>query len=172
MSIRIKPLASIFFISSTLLVSGCQTPVAAVITPKQTDTASLNKALAAMNQGQHDTAKELFTQEFNTCSDELRCQQALAYMGLVQLQSSRNQAELQAATKTIDQLYRRAKQQPLKNPNLDMLILGLQLGLTKSLQLSSEQQYHLKAEQRYQQLQKEALALQQALEKLRRLSLQ
>ncbi|MFT5887820.1 MAG: hypothetical protein ACI9BO_000633 [Zhongshania sp.] len=172
MSIRVKPLASIFFISSTLLISGCQTPVELVITPKQTDTTSLNKALAALTEGQHQTAKELFTREFNTCSDELRCQQALAGMGLVQLQSSSNQPELQAATQTIDQLYRRAKQQPLKNPNLEMLILSLQLGLTKSLQLSSGQQYHLQAEQRYQQLQKEALALQQALEKLRRLSLQ
>jgi hypothetical protein len=93
-------------------------------------------------------------------------------MGLVQLQRPSNQAELQAATQTIDQLYRRAKRHPIKNPNLDMLILSLQLGLTKSLHLSSEQQYHLQAEQRYQQLQKEALALQQALEKLRRLSLQ
>lgn len=147
----------------TFVISACQTPPT-LHTPEPI---AIQTALQHFENKQYQAAATSFQAALNTGSERLS-QQALAGLCLLHLQNQ----DIVAATTTLDELYQRALRKPQSDNSLQMLRMSLQLNLENTLRLNLESQSRQAAEAKQQRLYKETLALQRALAKLRRLSLQ
>lgn len=146
-----------------LAISACQTP--AIL--QSPEPSALLPALQQLENQQYQTAETEFQTALKT-DNELLKQQALAGLCLVHLQNQ----DINAATSALDELYLRALRKPQSDSSLRMLRLSLTLSVESAMHLATENQARLAAEAKQLQLRSEAQALQQALEKLRQLSLQ
>jgi hypothetical protein len=129
----------------------------------------LNTALIELSSRRFDIAKEHLTTliEHSDTDAGIRYQ-AKAALVLYYLDTNNPKHNIERATTELDALYRL----PRGNSNELLLFSALQRALENALHLSDEYNRRLNAERQGRKLEQEAIALQIALEKLRKLSLQ
>ena len=130
----------------------------------------LQQAITAANQGRYPfAASEL---QSLLASDDLSLplrREALANQALLYLRSDTPLHNPKSASLAVDTLYQLALQHPEQQ---DTLLRALDLALENTLRLNKLESQHRDALEQQQQLRQNVAALEEALEKLRQLSLQ
>lgn len=168
--------ASISLVLAALL-SGCQSAPPNTDSPApptfntSIQTTSLSQALQQLESRQFVAAEADFQSILSASSDQAAIQQALAGLTLVYLYDDSPLFSLPLATATMDRLYQHIMRWPQNRPSINMLLLSLNMCFDQRLKLNQEIDLREKTEAREQQLINETIALQRAIEKLRRLTL-